>query len=137
MPVAPIVICRYRPAPLLLITLCAACGSIPEHQPDNRYQRSVEGDVATAQVRSGPVSELQNQALAAINEDQYELAIDYLQRAIKIQPRDAWSWHYLADVYWRRGERERCRSMLQRSQSYAYGDSRLDDANATLRRRCS
>ena len=80
--------------------------------------------------------QLQNQALAAINEDQYQLAIDYLQRAIKIQPRDPWSWHYLADIYWRKGQYDRCLSMLDRSSGYAVDDAALADANADLRAKC-
>ena len=136
MPVVLSTVSRYRSAGLLLVALCAACSGLPEQQPDNRYQRAIESDAAVVQPQSGPVRQLQNQALAAINEDQYALAIDYLQRAIKIQPRDAWSWHYLAETYWRRGDHERCLAMLERSQSYATGDDRLDDANAALYAQC-
>ena len=136
MPVSRSLPRRCRPAILLLAAVCAACGSLPEQHPDNRYQRASGADAGAAQALVEPVRQLQNQALAAINEDQYALAIDYLQRAIKIQPREAWSWHYLAEVYWRRGERERCLAMLDRSQSYSFGDTRLDDANAALRRQC-
>jgi len=124
-----------RPALLALVAVGSAC-SVPEQYPDNRYQRSIETSDQAAATASAPVVQLQNQALAAINEDEYPLAIDYLERAIKIQPRNAWSWHYLADVYWRRGERERCRAMIERSQSYAVNDPRLDDANAALLRQC-
>ena len=124
MPVVLSTVSRYRSAGLLLVALCAACSGLPEQQPDNRYQRAIESDAAVVQPQSGPVRQLQNQALAAINEDQYALAIDYLQRAIKIQPRDAW------------GDRARCLAMLERSQSYATGDDRLDDANAALYAQC-
>jgi tetratricopeptide (TPR) repeat protein len=80
--------------------------------------------------------QLQNQALAAINENQYQLAIDYLQRAIKIEPRDAWSWYYLADIYWRQGQYDRCLAMIDRSSGYVVADARLADANAALRAQC-
>jgi Flp pilus assembly protein TadD len=120
---------------LLLVVLVAACG-VPQSQPDNRYQRSVDVNEPTSSNRSAAVTQLHNQALAAINEGQYPLAIDYLQRAIKIEPRNAWSWYYLADINWRRGEHERCRSMLDRSRSYAESDQQLDDANAALQAQC-
>ncbi len=81
-------------------------------------------------------SRLQNQALAAINEDQYPLATDYLQRAIKIQPRNAWSWHYLADIHWRQGQYERCIAMIERSEDYAGADKQLDSENVRLREQC-
>lgn len=135
MPVVDSVIYRCRPALLLLVAFAAAC-SAPQQQPDNRYQRSVDVNEPSNATQSAPVTQLHNQALAAINEGQYPLAIDYLQRAIKIQPRNAWSWHYLADINWRRGEHERCRSMLDRSRSYAESDQRLDDANAELQALC-
>jgi Tfp pilus assembly protein PilF len=124
-----------RLALVVLLAAGSAC-SVPQQYPDNRYQRSIETSEQTDATASAPVVQLQNQALAAINEDEYPLAIDYLERAIKIQPRNAWSWHYLADVYWRRGERERCRAMIERSQSYTLNDPRLDDANAALSRQC-
>lgn len=122
---------------LLLIAVCAACQT-PEPVLDNRYQRTVEDtpSASPAQSSSQPVMQLQNQALAAINEDQYQLAIDYLQRAIKIQPRNAWSWYYLADIYWRTGQYPRCLAMIERSTGYAVGDDQLAMAIAELREQC-
>ena len=87
-------------------------------------------------VPPAPVRELHNQALAAINEGQYEPAAEYLQRAIRIAPRNGWSWYYLADVHWRQGQLERCLSMLDRADGYALGDARLGDASRELRGRC-
>ena len=122
---------------LVLIAVCTACQA-PEPVSDNRYQRTLENtaSVDPAQSSSQPVIQLQNQALAAINEDQYQLAIDYLQRAIKIQPRNAWSWYYLADIYWRTGEYQRCQAMIERSKSYAGDDDQLAQANAELLGQC-
>jgi len=128
-------ICRLatlcRLAVFAALSLGAAC-SVPEAPQDNRYQRDVE----SGQSVSEPIRQLHNQALAAINESQYQQAIDTLQRAIKIEPRNAWSWHYLADVHWRRGELNRCMAMLERSQSYANYDDRLGSANELLRAQC-
>jgi predicted Zn-dependent protease len=123
-----------RLAIVLLLLFSSAC-QVPEPPADNRYQRAPE-TTASSQAPSSPVVQLQNQALAAINEDQYQLAIDYLQRAIKIQPRDPWSWHYLADIYWRKGQYDRCLAMIDRSSGYAVNDAALADANADLRAQC-
>jgi predicted Zn-dependent protease len=123
-----------RLAIVLLLLFSSAC-QVPEPPVDNRYQRAPE-TTASSQAPSSPVVQLQNQALAAINEDQYQLAIDYLQRAIKIQPRDPWSWHYLADIYWRKGQYDRCLAMIDRSSGYAVNDAALADANADLRAQC-
>ena len=136
MPVTHRVTSLRRLAIVLLLAFNSAC-QVPEEPPtDNRYQRAPENTTTTEQSPSGPVIQLQNQALAAINEDQYQLAIDYLQRAIKIQPRDAWSWHYLADIYWRQGQYDRCLAMIDRSSGYAGSDVRLADDNAALRAQC-
>ena len=122
-------LCRL--AVFAALSLAAAC-SVPEVPPDNRYQRDVESGHSVSE----PIRQLHNQALAAINESQYQLAIDTLQRAIKIEPRNPWSWHYLADVHSRQGELNRCLAMIDRSHSYANNDDRLDNANELLRARC-
>jgi Tfp pilus assembly protein PilF len=124
-----------RLAIVALLLLGGACQA-PQPVPDNRYKRAADSNQAGTATLSQPVRQLHNQALAAINEDQYAQASDYLQRAIKIQPRNGWSWHYLADVHLRQGERERCLSMLQRADAYAQGDARLVAANAELRAEC-
>ena len=62
----------------------------------NRYQVSNSGSL-----EARPVNTLQQQALEALDQGNFQFAIDTLQRAIKIQPRNGWSWYYLADVHWR------------------------------------
>ena len=121
-------LCRL--ATLLVIMMSASC-SIPE-PPANRYQ----SDAEVIQQEARPVAELHNQALAAIDDGQYQQAIDYLQRAIKIQPRNAWSWHYLAQTYWHEGQLERCLAMIERSSSYGSYDDVLGGANDRLRAQC-
>ncbi len=119
-----------RLATLLVIMMSVSC-SVPE-PPPNRYQ----SDVEVIQQEARPVAELHNQALAAIDDGQYQQAIDYLQRAIKIQPRNAWSWHYLAQTYWYEGQLERCVAMIERSSSYGSYDDVLGGANDRLRAQC-
>jgi Flp pilus assembly protein TadD len=138
---------------VVLVSICASC-QVADQPVDNPYQRPVESsstendssqqsstdneatEQATPQATPQAIIQLQNQALAAINEDQYSLATDYLQRAVKIQPRNAWSWHYLADIHWRQGQHERCIAMIERSEGYAGADTQLDSENARLREQC-
>jgi len=135
MQVARTVTNTSRLAVIALLLICGACQA-PAPVLDNPYQRTPDNTAAPTPTLSQPVRQLHHQALAAINEDQYALASDYLQRAIKIEPRNGWSWHYLADVHWRQGQLESCRSMLQRADAYAQGDTRLAAANAELREQC-
>ena len=138
---------------VVLVSICASC-QVADQPVDNPYQRPVDNSSAdndgsqqstadsdaaaqsTSQATPQAVIQLQNQALAAINEDQYSLATDYLQRAIKIQPRNAWSWHYLADIHWRQGQHDRCIAMIERSEGYAGADKQLDSENVRLREQC-
>ena len=112
---------------MLLVTACTVPGV-----SSNQYQTKVNTD----QPEAGPVFELQNQALAALDQNDFQQAVDYLQRAIKIQPRNAWSWHYLAQSYWRNGQNDQCRSMIERSDSYSSYDELLISANDSLRIKC-
>ena len=125
----------FRLSIIVLLLLGGACRA-PEPVPDNQYQRPVESTAGEPATSSKPVRQLHNQALAAINESQYDIAASYLQRAIKIEPRNGWSWYYLADVHWRQGEYERCRSMLDRADAYVAGDTQLAADSAELRQQC-
>lgn len=130
MPVAFTSRLLVRVAILSMLSVVTAC-TIPQ-KPPNRYQ----DDIVVSKLETGPVTELQNQALAALNEEQYQLAVDYLQRAIKIQPRNAWSWHYLARTYWRDAQHDRCLAMIERSNSYGSFDEDLVSANDRLKPKC-
>jgi Tfp pilus assembly protein PilF len=130
MSVASLVRLFYRLTTLSLLSIVGAC-TVSEI-PSNRYQDDIEVSMAAAR----PVTELQNQALAALGEEQFQLAIDYLQRAIKIQPRNAWSWHYLAQTYWRDAQYDRCLAMIERSNSYGVFDDALVSANDRLKPKC-
>ena len=90
----------------------------------------------TDQSISAPVSELQRLALTALQQKQYEQAIAYLQRAIKIEPRNAVSWHYLARSYWHNQNFQRCQDMIERSYGYSQARDNLDSANALLKKLC-
>jgi len=120
----------YRFTTLSLLLIVGACAV--SEIPSNQYQDDIEVSMAEAR----PVTELQNQALAALGEEQFQLAIDYLQRAIKIQPRNAWSWHYLAQTYWRDAQYDRCLAMIERSNSYGVFDDGLMVANDRLKPKC-
>ena len=117
---------------VILVLLMTACTQPGPGISSNQYQTSVE----PGQSEAGPVAELHNQALSALEQDNFQQAINYLQRAIKIQPRNAWSWHYLAQSYWRDGQHDRCRSMIDRSDSYSSYDEILINANSSLRNKC-
>jgi Tfp pilus assembly protein PilF len=112
-----------------VVTLLTSCALEPEY---NRYQLPGE----QIQAGQGAVAELQRNAINALENQAYQQAIGYLQRAIKIEPRDALSWHYLAQTYWRSGDFKRCIEMSERSFSYSTMDDELDQANRRLKEKC-
>ena len=103
-----------------LLCCLAGCSLAPTSNP---YQLPA----GQSQPQQAAVTELEQQAWAR--------AADYLQRAIRIEPRNPLSWHYLAQSYRGSGDYARCVEMAQRSFSYGGGE-RLDTANRQLRASC-
>ncbi len=119
-----------RPALLVGVIIIASCTG-PEIQPDH-YQTASLGSERS----NGPVAELHRKAISAISQSRYTLSVEYLQRAIKIEPRNAFSWHYLAQTYWHSQQYGRCLDMIRRSISYSSSLDDLDRANASLMAQC-
>ena len=118
-------------APMLLILLVASCAG-PRIETKRYHQISDVDRSGTA-----AVSELQNEAIRALDRGNTQQAVDYLQRALKIEPRNPFNWYYLAQVYQYSKNFDRCIDMLERSISYSFGNDDLDSANRALRDQCS
>jgi len=119
---------RFGLLAVLLLQL-SACALEPS---SNRYQLPA-GQTRPGQ---GAVDELQHRARQALDRRAYAQAVEYLQRAIRIEPRNPLSWHYLARTYRSSGDYARCVEMAQRSFSYSSGDDNLDAANRQLTETC-
>lgn len=118
--------------PLLLIPLfllLTSCMVVPQ---ENRYERIAMSTKAS----TGPVAELHREAMTALTQDNSREAIDLLQRAIKIQPRNPYSWHYLALSYWQEKNYGKCLQMIERSRSYSAALDDLELLNQSLREQC-
>jgi len=79
---------------------------------------------------------LQIKAIQLMNQLQFSSSIQYLQRAINVEPRDPLNWHYLAQNYWHLKDFEQCRSMVKRSVSYSQFNPDLSRANKALLKQC-
>ena len=82
------------------------------------------------------VNELQQKAIQALSQRNNRLAIDYLERAIKIEPRNALNWHYLAQSYYQLENFDNCLAMLERSMSYGYPSDGFAKAGLELKKKC-
>ena len=107
----------------------ASCAVEPVH---NRYQLPAD----EPQPGESAIAELQARARQALAGGDYRLAIEYLQRAIRIEPRNPHSWHYLGETYRASGDYRRCIEMVDRSFSYSEEGSELDAPNRRLRQIC-
>jgi len=114
---------------VVLAMLVGACGTARQY---NQYQLPTN----QSQPVQAAVVELQRNAKAALRRQAYPLAVEYLQRAIKIEPRNPHSWHFLAETYWRSGDYRRCLEMVERSFSYSGSADDLEHANQQLREKC-
>ncbi len=118
--------------PLLLITLFLLLTSCMFAPQENRYERVAMSTKAS----TGPVAQLHRAAMTALTQDNSREAIDLLQRAIKIEPRNPYSWHYLALSYWQEKNYGKCLQMIERSRSYSATLTDLEQANQSLREQC-
>ncbi|MCP4433133.1 MAG: tetratricopeptide repeat protein [Gammaproteobacteria bacterium] len=112
-----------------LIFILSSCG-IPVKK--NRYQQ----EPIEAKTSIGAVTELQQKAVQALKVHKAQLSIDYLERAIKIEPRNAMSWHYLAQSYYLQNNFNKCLAMLDRSMSYGHISDSFNEASKELKHKC-
>ncbi len=120
---------------MLLSLVISACAlKPPPVERTETYHRPAKP--AKPPASRSAVDTLRRKAIQLINAERYDDAIGYLQRAIKIDPRDARSWHYLAQTYWHMQDYPQCRAMVRRAMSYSQQDEDLQKANRTLLQQC-
>ncbi len=114
---------------LVILSACTTPRSVV--RTDRYHEPEKSEDYSTT------LNGLQNKALQLMDQHDYENSILYLQRAIKVEPRNPLNWHYLAQNYLYLRNYEYCLSMTQRAMSYSQFDSQLSKANEILLQQCS
>ncbi len=117
---------------IVLMLLLSACIS---PQPVVKTRQYHADDAPKKSTRA--LNSLQLKALELMNRQQFQQSQLYLQRAIKIDPRDPLNWHYLAQNYWHLHQYAQCREMVQRAEAYSQFDADLQKANRILLQQCS
>ena len=115
----------------VLLSFLFACGA-----PRDVTRTSIYHEPAPDTDAPRALNQLQLKALELMNNQRFDDAIGYLQRAIKIEPRDALNWHYLAQNYWHLRDFKTCRAMVERARAYTL-DNDLKRANEALYQQCS
>jgi len=117
---------------LLMALFLSACSTVPAPVVvTDQYH-----DKADRKSTSSALNGLQLKAIQLMNQLKFEESILYLQRAIKVEPRNPLNWHYLAQNYWHLKDFYNCRSMIQRAISYSQFNEDLQKANNILLKQC-
>lgn len=119
---------------ILLLTLfvLSACTTPKSIVRTDEYHEKKQEDTKSAKA----LNALQLKAIQLMNQNKFEDAIQYLQRAVKVEPRNPLNWHYLAQNYWHLNDFDRCQSMIRRAISYSQFDEDLSRANEALLNQC-
>lgn len=88
---------------------------------------------ATAPERTHPAAQaLLNEATRQEKSGDYERAAAKLERALRIEPRNALLWHRLADLRLRQGKNQLAANLAAKSNSYAAANSELVELNQRI-----
>ena len=106
----------------ILLSGCAG-----QSQPDeSRVKISSQQDAGRA------VTSLMAKADTQVQQKQWERAAAYLERALRIEPRNGYLWHRLARVRMQQGQIELAKNLVQKSNALAGMDEDLKLNNAQL-----
>lgn len=78
------------------------------------------------------VTSIMINARAAMQKGKYNIAAAQLERAVRIEPRNALLWHYLARVRFNQGRYSLAANLASKSTLLAKGDHDLRSSNAIL-----
>ncbi len=135
---------RIRHYLLVSITMVAAgCSNIPLQtsrpaQPQPVQTQPAQPPVQPTQPPVQPVQPAQRSAVSVQLLAQAETlqqggdlsgAIAQIERAVRIEPRNAYAWHRLATLQLAAGDLNRAEQFARRSNQYAAGDRELIEAN--------
>jgi len=116
----PFLIFPYRLFPVLFAVLVTACVG------PQMTEESAPAPTARA------AASLLAQADSRVQAGEWEQAAALLERALRIEPRNAWLWHHLATVRFRQGRYAQAVSLANKSSSLAPGDAALQAKNRRL-----
>jgi Tfp pilus assembly protein PilF len=98
---------------IIVAVITAGCSSSPQQSANN----------------SGPTEELLAQADTLQQHGDINNAIAQVERALRLQPRNAHAWHQLATLHLASGDLNKAEQFARRSNQFAAGNRQLIDAN--------
>ncbi|MBL1278398.1 MAG: tetratricopeptide repeat protein [Ectothiorhodospiraceae bacterium] len=107
------------------ITLVGCAGKAIETDPN-------QSDIGNTQDASRAVKTLLAKADTQASHAHFERAAALIERALRIEPRNAHLWHRLASVRLQQGKYAQAESLAQKSSSLAKGNEELQQRNLEL-----
>jgi Tfp pilus assembly protein PilF len=119
------VVSLFAVVSIMIGILLSGCAG--QSQPDeSRVKISSQQDAGRA------VTSLLAKADTQVQQKQWERAAAYLERALRIEPRNGYLWHRLARVRMQQGQIELAKNLVQKSNALAGMDEDLKLNNAQL-----
>ncbi len=114
-----------------LLLLLAGCAGAPKQPLDAVSSAGIIADQAAKPIVSGnpAVIALLDRARIDTGMGKQEAASSSLERALRIEPRNAWLWNELAQVRQAQGQYAQAISLAQKANSFAASDRRVQAAN--------
>lgn len=110
--------------------LAAGCAApLPDRRPDTE---TAPAPTETKTAPSPAVAELSSRARSALADSRPDAAVQFLERAIRIEPQNGTLWHELARVRFQQGDYEQARQLAARSNALLSRGSTLKARNDEL-----
>lgn len=123
------IINRARIAVVLAAALFAGCATQPEQEGFSPDTEETGALITPGKRTSAAVLDLLERARSASKAGEIEKAEAYLERAIRIEPKNPVLWHYMAKVHLHRGRMQKAQGLAAKSNSLAGSDRRLRSDN--------
>ncbi len=129
---------------LLLLSSCAGPQSTPRpgtavpmerpktSVPMERPETPVPGKPSASSIQTGPARSLHTQANAALASGHAGQAEMLLERALRLEPRNALYWHLLAQSKYAQGDFGQAVQFCRKSESLAGNNTQLKEYNKSL-----
>lgn len=122
----------------LFLNGCGGRPIAPVYEPSDRTSYSEPGvpkvtpTSPKADMLSGPAAPLHKKAQALLANKEYRLAELAIERALRVEPKNSYYWHTLAEIAFSQNQHGRAVQLCLKSKSLASGDARLIQLNDQL-----
>lgn len=115
---------------LIILVLCLLLSACAGTSQDKTLNSQISSDQDSGRATSSLLAKVDIQE----SSEQWERAAALLERALRIEPRNAYLWHRLAQIRLQQGQYRLAESLIQKSNALAKNDEELQKKNSRLLR---